>query len=159
MFNVLNEYTEKLYPDIEELREKNDERIKKEKEEQEKLRLQAKALAMEKAGETEETKNTKEIKESDLEEKKEEKPEIESAQTNQKSMNQLIKEEIAGLKKEEKFYVFDLQTRSMIFIKISKPYRDIIDVVKLGTAILKDIHENKMTLTRFCYKFIPITFV
>ena len=73
-----------------------------------------------------------------------------------KSMDQLIAEEIQDLKKDEKFYVFDLKMPSLIFIKISLPYKDLIDVGDLGNAIVKDIMENKKTLTRFCLRFLPI---
>lgn len=50
-------------------------------------------------------------------------------------MAEMISEEISELKKDQKFYVFNLGNKSMIFIKISNPYRDIIDVCKLGKLI------------------------
>jgi hypothetical protein len=49
----------------------------------------------------------------------------------------LISEEIKEMKQDEKFYVFDLKMQSLIFIKISDPYKDLISVQELGGAIVK----------------------
>ena len=75
------------------------------------------------------------------------------------SLDALIKEEIEGLKKDMKFYVFDLRMKSIVFIKVATPYKDLIDVCTLGHAIVNDIFEGKKTLTRFCMRFLPIKWV
>ncbi|CAI2368716.1 unnamed protein product [Moneuplotes crassus] len=148
IFNVLNEYTEKLYPDIEAHREERDLQLKKEQEEEKKKREQESTEEQKEESKKEPTESN--ATESLPEPTKPDKP---------KSMDQLIADEIKDLKKDQKFYVFDLKLKSMIFIKISKPYRDLIDVNNLGDAILTDIHEKDMNILRFCLKLIPIIFV
>jgi len=170
---VLNEYTEKLYPDLDERRKQND-LAKKARIEQERLEQTQTNVKDPQQVEnaTQQVNNDKikhendqttvdqvqeEVKQQELtkdqadEETKEDKP--------VKSMAQLIQDEISELKKDQVFYVFDLKLQSLIFIKISDPYKDIIDVKALGAAIIHDVFEEQKYLTRFCLRFMPILFV
>lgn len=103
----------------------------------------------------------KQSEETLLEEAKEPKESIvigEEGHTKGKSMEQMINDEISQLKDDKKFYVFDLNMQSIIFIKIADPYKDIISVKDLGAAIAHDVFVENKVLTRFCLRFLPIYF-
>ena len=171
MFNVLNDYTERLYPHIEEQRKASDQLKQQQEQLQQTLVVGGisncqSAEQQEGDGQQDQVEGDKEVEqevvkeivddtENEVEKSMQEEEKHEEIKK-PKSMDQLIAEEIQDLKKDEKFYVFDLKMPSLIFIKISLPYKDLIDVGDLGNAIVKDIMENKKTLTRFCLRFLPI---
>ena len=153
---MLNDYTERLYPNLEELRKEKEIENEK-KENQQKLSEQKEEIEDGKREEKEQNQDA------EIEQKDDAQIEGEGEQNQDskpsKSMNELIKDELEQLKKDQIFYVFELKLQSLIFIRISDPYKDIIDVQKLGGAIIHDIFEEKKTLTRFCLRFLPILFV
>lgn len=164
IFNVLNEYTEKLYPDLEAQRKINDEKKRKQKEELDKAK-EAEANKTEIKEENtnqniKEENNQPEVSMTEPKHNNEDNKEVkQEEEKKEQTLDQLIAQEIQEIKKEQVFYVFDLRMSSLIFIKISDPYKDIIDVKKLGNAVIKDVMEEGKTVTRFWLRFLPILFV
>ena len=106
MFNVLNDWVEKLYPDLDIA-----------------SIIAAKPKPIKPDGEVkEETK--KEPKHSD-------------------GIDKQIQDEIAGLKRNRIFFVFETGTQGVVFIKLLDELRPFIDVNKLGVAIVKHVAETK----------------
>lgn len=119
MFNVLNDWVEKLYPelDIGSI-------------------IAAKPKLVKPDGEV--------------------KDESEKQHKHSDGIDQQIQDEIAGLKRNRIFFVFETGTQGVVFIKLLDELRPHIDVNKLGVAIVKHIAETKESQSRFACRFVPI---
>lgn len=166
LFNILNDFTDKEYPDLDlaELFAEHQERVQLAKEEELKAREEAKAAAAaakateedatgvdatgtDAAVETEK-KADEEEKADEVEEVKE--PAVKRAKVEgggdappQDAMRGL-EEEIAACKKKgnRTYYVFDMQVPGAIFIKLADWARPHIDVKRIGVAIVKHVKET-----------------
>lgn len=153
-FNVLNEFTEKLYPNLE---EQKDQYVQ----EQEKIKAQ---LALDKKKELQDANTNTPIKSEHVEATVEPTPTNqveESTKTEEpecKTISQLINDEISNLKTDQIFYVFPLKLNSLVFIKISDNYKTLIDPNLVTSEIFKHILETQKPLTRFWLRFMPIIF-
>ena len=119
IFNVLNDWVEKLYPDLD--------------------------IAAIIAAKPKPVKPDGEVKE---EQEKQVKQSV--------GIDQQIQDEIAGLKRNRIFFVFETATQGVVFIKLLDELRPYIDVNKLGVAIVKHVAETKESQSRFACRFIPI---
>lgn len=121
IFNVLNEWVEKLYPDL-----KVDEILPKKQE-------------------------------PEFDENKRQKVDEEGKEIiKEKTIEDEIRDEVQGLRKQRIFFVFETGTQGVVFIKLLDELKPYIDVKKIGMAIINNVAETKESSTRFTFRFVPI---
>ncbi len=47
-------------------------------------------------------------------------------------------------------------SQGIIFIKVNPIFKDVIDVKKVANKVCKDVRENLIPVSRFCFKAVPI---
>jgi len=73
-------------------------------------------------------------------------------------MEELKKEINANQNNKRVFFSIDTKCKGVVFIKLNPMFKEVIDVKKLANIIMKDVHENKAQLSRYCFKLVPIEY-
>jgi hypothetical protein len=155
-YNILNDAVEHLYPDL-------PAQIQKIKEEKEKMKQ--KEAVVENTNININT-NTTEKQQGDLQdaqdlqkaEKKQKTSEDTHKVTKTSNVSDLLEDELKNLRgnKTKLFYNFDTNCKGVVFIKIEKDYRDLIDIKRVVAYILENIKKNKEQISKNIARFIPV---
>ncbi|CDW72076.1 UNKNOWN [Stylonychia lemnae] len=152
IFNILNDWIEKLYPDLDIdgiLKESHEQRmkLKQEKkaqnskqddqkihEEQAKLEEEQKQIA----NQNEQNCNFQEMEDKAI------------------NIDQQIRDEINQMKRQRIFFVFETGTAGVVFIKLLEEFKTYIDVNLVGMSIINHVVEHKESNSRYAFRFIPV---
>jgi hypothetical protein len=150
-YNILNDAVEHLYPDL-------PKKIQQIKEEKEKAK-QMQATDISKSNTNSEIpQGESEAQDFQKAEKKQKISEEAHKVTKTSNVSDLLEDELKNLRgnKTKLFYNFDTNCKGVVFIKIEKDYRDLIDIKYVVSYIIEKIKNNKEQISKNIARFIPI---